>query len=173
MLLGAPGAVVRSMQGLLRLTLTGPVISVCLRCVTLRGFRRDNINGPGTLGNGVPSVAAAILRIAITNMKFAAVSGDRIALGELECERPIVHCDSWRGCAVEICEAGSCDRCQSLGVACGRRSENISWAIAKIKRLRGMGGTIELVNQGSESRNHEGAVAARTRPRRVECCLRK
>src|SRR4051794_16922528 len=116
--LGSSRAIVGIMQGFLRLTVIGLVIS--LRCVTrafVRG-RGDNVNGSGTLGNSVRSVAADILRVGIANMKLAVVSRDRIASGELECERPSVHCSSW--CAVEICEAGSCDRCQSLSVACGR-----------------------------------------------------
>src|SRR5436190_558183 len=116
--LGGSGAVVGSMQVGLPLTMIGLVILACLRCVTRAFVRGRRDNGAGTLGNGVRSVAAVILRVGIANMKLAVVSGDRIALGELECERPIVHCSSW--CAVEICEAGSCDRCQSLGVACGR-----------------------------------------------------
>ena len=105
-LLGGYGAVIGSMQVGLPLTMIGLIILASLRCVTrafVRG-RRDNVNVSGTLGNSVRSVAAVILRVGIANMKLAVVSGDRIALGELECERPIVHCSSW--CAVEICEAG-------------------------------------------------------------------
>src|SRR4029453_14041773 len=112
--LGSSRAVIGSMQVGLPLTMIGLVILACLRCVTrafVRG-RRDNVNGSGTLGNSVRSVPAVILRVGIPNMKLAVVSGDRIALGELECDRPIVH---WR--AVEICEGGSCDRRHSLGVA--------------------------------------------------------
>src|SRR5690349_16296605 len=98
MLFGVSGAVVESIQVRLRLPLTGPAIPAYLRCVTLRGFvggRRDDVNGPGTLGNSVPSLAVTMLRVGIANMKLAAVSGHRIALGELECERPTVHCSSW------------------------------------------------------------------------------
>ena len=119
--LGSSRAVVGIMQVGLPLTMIGLAILACLRCVTrafVRG-RRDNVNGSGTLGNSVCSVAADILRVGIANMKLAVVSGDRIALGELECERPIVHCSSW--CAVEICEAGSCDRLRCLPARAARR----------------------------------------------------
>src|SRR6185312_3314217 len=90
MLFGSSGAAVGSTQVRLRLPLA------CLSCATLRGFvrgRRDNINGPGPLRNGV--VAAAILRMGIADTKLAAVPVDCTALGELECERPIVNCSNW------------------------------------------------------------------------------
>src|SRR5689334_2213176 len=164
------GAVVRSAQIRLRTSLIGPVIAAHLRWVAVRASGRgcsNSVHGPGTLGNSDPSAAATVRRTGFAAMKLPTAYGDRIALGELECERLVVHSR-----AAEICEVGKC-ACRSVDVACGERSAEISSAIAEIERLRGVGSIIELVNQGCESCDHGDAVAARTRPRLVECRLRK
>ena len=105
----------------------------------------------------------------IDDLKFIAVSCNGVAAGSPEDEWRIGYFAVPQGEVVEIVGARIGAATDGDRHHCGSHREGIGQGIADIERLHGAVGVVEGVGPHAGRRHHEGAVAARARPRGADC----